>query len=185
MRITQLSNDTLDETSGYGNDTLSDLTIGDSLTLNCIVTTVRGISSSVNIMWYTGGSVVRRVDNLTVAYTDNNSAIYTDLFEIPSLTAIHNRRYYQCVVVINATQRVYSSNVTRLSLSGEYSVYNLCILKSHTYTRTHTIMYTYILIILYIYTHIIIYVYIFMYVHMYVYYIYTYIRMYTHMYVCV
>ena len=109
VQITVSNNATLDnETSG--NDTLGNLTVGDSLTLNCTVTTVRGISSSVNIMWYTGGSVVRRVDNLTVAYTNNDSAIYTDLFEIPSLTAIDNGREYQCEVMINANQPIIRSN---------------------------------------------------------------------------
>ena len=115
IQITISDNTTLDnETSG--NDTLGNLTVGDPLTLNCTVTTVRGISSSVNIMWYTGGSVVRRVDNLTVAYTDNNSAIYTDLFEIPSLTAIDNGREYQCRVMINT---VYSSDQIILNINGE------------------------------------------------------------------
>ena len=115
MQITVSDN----ETVASENDTLGSLTIGDPLTLNCTVTTVRGISSSVNIMWYTGGSVVRRVDNLTVAYTDNDSAIYTDLFEITSLTAIDNGRDYQCRVIINTSHSVYSSNQIVLNISGE------------------------------------------------------------------
>ena len=110
-----------DEASGFASYSLSGLTIGDSVTLNCTVTTVIGISSLVNIMWYTEGSVVRRVDNLTVAYTVNNSAIYTDLFEISSLTAIHNGRYYYCSVVINPNQPIYGSDHIMLNFSGEYT----------------------------------------------------------------
>ena len=116
MQITLSDNETVASENG----TRSDLTIGDPLTLNCTVTTVRGISSSVNIMWYTGGSVVRRVDNLTVAYTDNDSAIYTDLFEISSLTAIDNGRDYQCRVMINASQPVYGNDQIILNIRGEY-----------------------------------------------------------------
>ena len=119
VQITASNNKTV------GNDTLGNLTVGDPLTLNCTVTTVRGISSSVNIMWYTGGSVVRRVDNLTVAYTVNYSAIYTDLFEISSLTVIDNGREYQCRVVIIASQRqVYASGQITLNFNGEH----LCII---------------------------------------------------------
>ena len=113
MQITISDNETLI------NGTLNGLTVGDPLTLNCTVTTVRGISSSVNIMWYTGGSVVRRVDNLTVAYTDNDSAIYTDLFEISSLTAIDNGRDYECTVMINASRPSVSSDQIVLNFTGE------------------------------------------------------------------
>ena len=106
-----------DETLG-----LTNLVIGDSLTLDCTVTTVRGISSSVDIIWTTGGRVLKRADNIT-ADIENNSAIYTDSFEISSLSAIDNRREYQCTVVINASQPVNSSNQITLILNSEYSNY--------------------------------------------------------------
>ena len=105
-------NDTL------GNDTFGNLTIGDPLTLDCTVTAVRGISSSVDIIWTTGGREVRRVDNIT-ADIENDYAIYTDSFEISSLSAIDNGREYQCTVVINAYQPVYNSNYITLILTGE------------------------------------------------------------------
>ena len=104
-----------------GNETLGNVTIGDPLTLDCTVTAVRGISSSVDIIWTTGGRVVRRVDNIT-ADIENDYAIYTDSFEISSLSAIDNGRVYQCTVVINASQPV-TSNQTMLIFAGEH----LCI----------------------------------------------------------
>ena len=104
-----------DETLG-----LTNLVIGDPLTLDCNVTAVRGISSSVDIIWTTGGRVVRRVDNIT-ADIENDSAIYTDSFEISSLSAIDNGREYQCTVVINARQPVYSSDRIILILNSEYN----------------------------------------------------------------
>ena len=113
VQITTFDNETL------GNETLRNVTIGDPLTLDCTVTAVRGISSSVDIIWTTGGRVVRRVDNIT-ADIENDSAIYTDSFEISSLSAIDNRREYQCRVVINANRPVYSSDQFALIFSGEY-----------------------------------------------------------------
>ena len=86
--------------------------------LNCTVTAVRGISSSVDIIWSTGGIVVRRMNNLT-ADTTNDSTIYTDLFEISSLSAIDNRRVYQCQVVIYANIPVYNSDQFTLTFPGE------------------------------------------------------------------
>ena len=113
VKITVLDNETL------GNETLGNVTIGDPLTLDCTVTAVRGISSSVDIIWTTEGRVVRRVDNITADIV-NDSAIYTDSFEISSLSTIDNRREYQCTVVINATQPVNSSDQFTLIFPGKH-----------------------------------------------------------------
>ena len=118
MQITISDNETLYfDNDTLGNETLGNLTIGDPLTLDCTVTAVRGISSSVDIIWTTGGRVVRRVDNIT-ADIENDYAIYTDSFEISSLSAIDNGREYQCTVVINAYQPVYNSDHITLIFAG-------------------------------------------------------------------
>ena len=108
-----------DNTTGQsGNEVRRNVTIGDPLILDCTVTAVRGISSSVDIIWTTGGRVVRRVYNIT-ADIENDYAIYTDSFEISSLSAIDNGREYQCTVVINAYQPVYNSDQITLMFPGE------------------------------------------------------------------
>ena len=114
---------------------MSNLTIGDSLTLDCSFTTVRGISSSVNFIWTTGGIEVRRVDNIT-ADVLNDSAIYTDSFEIPSLSAIDNGRVYYCRIMINATQPVYGSNYFSVAFPGEYKMFMCSILSTICKLRT-------------------------------------------------
>ena len=101
-----------------GNKILEKVTIGDPLTLDCTVTAVRGISSSVDIIWTTGGRAVRRVYNIT-ADIENDNAIYTDSFEISSLSAIDNGRDYWCTVVINAKKLIYSSYRITLAFHGE------------------------------------------------------------------
>ena len=112
ITISQSGNETL------GNETLRNLTIGDPLTLDCTVTAVRGISSSVDIIWTTGGVEIRRVEDI-MANTKNNSAIYTDSFKISSLSAIDNGREYQCTVMINTSQPVNSSDQFTLILNSE------------------------------------------------------------------
>ena len=102
--------------------------------LDCTVTAVRGISSSVDIIWTTGGRVVRRVDNIT-ADIENDSAIYTDSFKIPSTSATDNGREYQCTVVINASQPVYNSDEVILIFPGEY-IY----LYMYIYVRTYVVV---------------------------------------------
>ena len=119
------------ENSGYdssgqsGSNVSGIVTVGDPLTLDCTVTAVRGISSSVDIIWTTGGRVVRRVDNIT-ADIENDYAIYTDSFEISSLSAIDNGREYQCTVVINASQPVYNSDQIILTFPGKYVCTHIC-----------------------------------------------------------
>ena len=110
-----LDNDTLE------NETLRDpLAIGDPLTLDCTVTAVRGISSSVDIIWTTGGRVVRRVNDV-IADAENDSVTYTDSFEISSLSAIDNGRVYQCTVVINASpQAVVATSQFILNFPGKH-----------------------------------------------------------------
>ena len=74
---------------------------------------------------------MKRVDNIT-ADIENDNAIYTDSFEISSLSAFNNGRIYQCTVVINASQPVYSSDQITLIFPGEYNmyvhsyIYNVC-----------------------------------------------------------
>ena len=109
----------IEDSNASENETL---TIGDPLTLDCIVTAVRGISSSVDIIWTTRDSLreLRRVDNIT-ADIENDSAIYTDSFEIPSLSAIDNGRAYQCTVWINASPvALLSRDQITLMFPGEY-----------------------------------------------------------------
>ena len=101
-----------------GNVTLVNVSNGDPLILDCTVTAVRGISSSVDITWTTGGRVVRRVNNIK-ADRENDSTIYTDSFEISSLSAIDNGREYQCTVVINASQPVNNSDQITLIFPSE------------------------------------------------------------------
>ena len=116
------------------NETLENVTIGDPLTLDCTVTAVRGISSSVDIIWTTGGRVVRRVDNIT-ADIENDSTIYTDSLEISSLSAIDNRREYHCRVLINASPPVYGSDQFTLIFPGKSMVHSSTTRFVHIYAK--------------------------------------------------
>jgi len=121
VQIATFDNETFNfDNETVGNETLGNLTIGDPLTLYCIVTAVRGISSSVDIIWTTGGSVVRRVNNIMADIEYDVSTIYTDSFKISSLSTIDNGREYQCTVVINANPPVNSSDQITLIFDGEY-----------------------------------------------------------------
>ena len=121
VQITTFDNETFNfDNETVGNETLGNLTIGDPLTLYCTVTAVRGISSSVDIIWTTEGRVVRRVNNITADIEYDDSTIYTDSFEISSLSTIDYGREYQCTVRINGSPPVSSSDQITLIFNGEY-----------------------------------------------------------------
>ena len=100
---------------------LSDQTVGQSLTLQCEVTTVRGITSGVDIVWSSNGTELRRTNDAT-ATTMGNSSVFIDSYMISMLTTSYNARIYECEVVINANPPMTVSDNIVLNVNGEYSV---------------------------------------------------------------
>ena len=93
-------------------------TVGQSLTLQCEVTTVRGITSRVDIVWSSDGTVLRRIND-TTATTMDNSLVYTDSYNIPRLSTTDDSRVIQCEVVINTSPSVMATNNVTLNVTGE------------------------------------------------------------------
>ena len=94
-------------------------TVGQSLTLQCEVTTVRGITSRVDIVWSSGGFELERM-NGAISTIMNNSLVYTDSYTISQLSTTDESRVIQCEVVINANPLVMVSNNITLDVMGMY-----------------------------------------------------------------
>ena len=109
--------------------------VGQSLTLQCEVTTVRGITSRVDIVWSSGGMEVQRT-NGTTATTMGNSSLYTDSYNISFLTTSYNARIIECEVLINTNPPITISDNFILHVDGEYSMYvcNNCNLPTFIHT---------------------------------------------------
>ena len=97
---------------------LNTQTVGQSLTLQCEVTTVRGITSRVDIVWSSGGTVLRRMND-TTATTMDNSLVHTDSYTISQLSTTDEGRVIQCEVVINASPLVMASDSITLDVIGK------------------------------------------------------------------
>ena len=93
--------------------------MGQSLALQCEVTTVRGITSSVDIVWSSGGAELKRMNNVTSAMMED-SLVYTDSYTISQLSTTDEGRVIQCDVVINASPSVNANNTITLDVNGEY-----------------------------------------------------------------
>ena len=97
---------------------LNTQTVGQSLTLQCEVTAVRGITSRVDIMWSNDDGTILRTTNDVSSTTMDNSLVYTDSYTISQLSITDEGRVIQCEVVINASPSV-MANIT-LDVTGEY-----------------------------------------------------------------
>ena len=92
-------------------------TVGQSLILQCEVTTVRGITSRVDIVWSSGGTVLQRMNNVSSTMM-NNSLVYTTSYTISQLSTTDNGRVIQCEVVINVNPPVMASDNLTLNVTG-------------------------------------------------------------------
>ena len=79
---------------------LNNQTVGQSLTLQCEVTTVRGITSRVDIVWSSNGTELERMNNVSSTIMDN-SLVYTHSYTISQLSTTDDGRVIQCEVMIN------------------------------------------------------------------------------------
>ena len=93
-------------------------TVGQSLTLQCEVTTVRGITSRVDIVWSSNGTVLRRIHD-TAATAMDNALVYTDSYNISQLSTTDDGRVIQCEVVINASTSVMANDSITLDVTGK------------------------------------------------------------------
>ena len=99
-------------------------TVGQSLTLQCEMTTVRGITSTVDIVWRNINSSMelQRMENVSLT-TMGISLVYTDSYTISQLSTTDDGSVIQCEVVINASPSVMASDSITLDVTGEYMTF--------------------------------------------------------------
>ena len=91
--------------------------VGQSLTLQCEVTTVKGITSRVDIVWSSGGTELQRMNDVSSTMM-SNSLVYTNSYTISQLSTTDDGRVIQCGVVINADQHITDNDVVTLDVTG-------------------------------------------------------------------
>ena len=102
-------------------------TVGQSLTLQCEVTTMRGITSRVDVVWSSHYTILRRIND-TIGTTIDNSLVYTDSYTISQLSTTDDGRVIQCEVVINASPSVIATTSNTLDVIGEYNTIVLLVM---------------------------------------------------------
>ena len=98
----------------------SNQTVGQPLTLVCDVTTVRGITSRVDIVWSSDITEVERVEGVNISSITSSTAMYTDTYTISLLRTSDDDKVYQCEVVINSNISVIADDNVTLDVIGGY-----------------------------------------------------------------
>ena len=119
-------------------------TVGQSLTLQCEVTAVRGITSRVDIVWSSDDTVLRRIND-TTATTMDNSLVYTDSYIISPLSTDDIGSMIECEVVINTSPSVMASDSITLDVTGECGILIL-IVYSHCICQCNVIIHKILLV---------------------------------------
>ena len=81
------------------------------------MTTVRAITSRVDVTWITDGSELQRINGINASFTSNNSAMYVSTYTIPLLSTTDDSRVYQCEVVINTSPPVMATGSVTLDVT--------------------------------------------------------------------
>ena len=106
--------------------TINSAVIGQSFVLQCSATMVRGITSTVDFIWTTGNTQVRRINNVTPSDL-NTLIVFNDSFVIPSLDISDIGSVYECEVIMNSFPHTTVKDVFTVPFPGMYIMHNACL----------------------------------------------------------
>ena len=92
--------------------------VGQSLTLQCNATTVRGITSRVDIVWSSNGVQLRKIKGANVSFISDSLVTYTDYFNAFQLNTSDDGTVYQCEVFVNTNPLLMADNNITLDVNG-------------------------------------------------------------------
>ena len=93
--------------------------VGQSLTLQSSITTVRGIISRVDIVWSGDDIPPETIMGATPNTTNDISEVYEYTYHIPLLSTSDDGRVIECEMIIMATPSIVSTNNVKLDVTGK------------------------------------------------------------------
>jgi len=105
--------------------------VGQSLTLECNVTAVRGITSRVDIVWSSDDVELKRIQEVNMTLISNDTVLFEDTYNIQFLSTIDDDKVFQCEVVIMTTPLTIADENITLDFTGKfYQGYIMALLKN-------------------------------------------------------
>ena len=93
--------------------------VGQSLILEANVTTVRGITSRIDIEWNVGNTTLQRTEGVNITSTSSDSVVYKDIYNITQVSTLDDGRSYQCEVIINTNPQLMATDSITLDVTGK------------------------------------------------------------------
>ena len=93
--------------------------VGQPLTLECYVTTVRGITSRVDIMWSSNGVQLKRIEGVNGSLISDSTVTYTDYYNAFQLNTSDDGTIYQCEVLVNLSPPLMVDGNITLDVTGQ------------------------------------------------------------------
>ena len=95
-------------------------TVSQPLTLQCNISTVRGITSRMDIVWRSNGIELKRIKEAVANSTHDDTEFYADIYGIPLLSTTDEYRVIQCEMVIMTTPSIVVADDVTLDINGKY-----------------------------------------------------------------
>ena len=93
--------------------------VGQSLTPECSVTTVRGITSRIDIEWSIGNVILQRTEGVDATSTASDTVLYQNTYNISEVSTFDDGRVYQCKVIINTIPQLMATDSVTLDVTGK------------------------------------------------------------------
>ena len=85
------------------------------------MTTVRGITSRVDIVWTNDDVELDRTENISIAFRTDNMMKYKNMYTITLLKDTDINRTYQCEMLINSVPPVLVNDAVTLDVTSKHS----------------------------------------------------------------
>ena len=95
--------------------------VGQSLILECSVTTVRGVTSRIDIEWSIGNVMLQRTEGVNAASTASNFVVYKNIYNIAEVSTFDDGRVYQCKVITDTIPQLIATDSVTLDVNGKYA----------------------------------------------------------------
>ena len=99
--------------------------VGQLLILECNVTTVRGITSRIDIEWSIGNVMLQRTEGVDATSTASDFVVYTNIYNISQMSTFDDGRVYQCKVIINTIPQLMATDSVTLDVTGRQLLSNI------------------------------------------------------------
>ena len=94
-------------------------TVSESLTLKCNVTTVRGITSRVDVVWSSNDVELKKLQEINTSLASINTELFEDTYNIPLLSTSDDGRVFHCKVTIMTVPSTMAVNNVTIDVTGK------------------------------------------------------------------